>query len=79
MVDQEDYRSLSAGKVRLALGRAKIASEITHETKRVSFGVLHLGDHNLSGGVREFRGDEAYGTLSQTLVETFGRGDLPEL
>ncbi len=78
-VEREDYRLLTAGKSRLALGRALVTSEITWESKSLSFGVLHLGDHNLSGGVREFRGPEVYDRLVQFVTETFQRGDFSEV
>jgi hypothetical protein len=50
-VEQEDYRLLQAGKARFALGRARITSEITRETENITFGVLHLGEHNITGGI----------------------------
>jgi hypothetical protein len=37
-----------------------------------------LGDHNLNGGVREFRGQEAYQTFVQEVSDCFSRADLPE-
>lgn len=78
-VEREDYRLLTQGKARLALGRARVASDITEESLRISFGVLHLGDHNVSGGVREFPGDQAHARLVGDLAEVFQRGDLPEV
>ena len=78
-VEREDFRSLAAGKARLVLGRAKITSEITRECTTVSFGVLHLGDHNVSGGVREFRGQEAYEALVAEISGIFKSADLPEI
>jgi Domain of unknown function (DUF3536) len=36
----------------LATGRARFSSRITHESGDFGFAVLHLGDHNLLGGVR---------------------------
>ncbi|MGE5189223.1 MAG: DUF3536 domain-containing protein [Gemmatimonadota bacterium] len=78
-VDREEYRVLPAGKARLALGRATITSTITGEAARVSFGVLHLGDHNVSGGIREFQGDEAYGALVREITDVFKGADLPEI
>jgi alpha-amylase/alpha-mannosidase (GH57 family) len=78
-VSREDYRLLSAGKMRLALGRAKVRSEIVREAQHISFGVLHLGDHNVNGGVREFQSEEAYGRLCSEVTETFERGDLREI
>jgi alpha-amylase/alpha-mannosidase (GH57 family) len=78
-VSREDFRLMSAGKAKLAIGRAAITSVISRETARVTFGVMHMGDHNVSGGVREFRGEEAYRDLANEIVEVFERGDFPDL
>jgi alpha-amylase/alpha-mannosidase (GH57 family) len=77
-VDRRDYRVLHEGKTRLALGRAQISSELTWDSSEISFGVLHLGDHNLSGGVRQFMGDESYQSMVREISESFDRGDLAE-
>jgi hypothetical protein len=77
-VDREDYQSCEAGKMKLAVGRARFTSRITTESILFSFGVLHFGDHNLNGGVQEFRGQEAYQTLVQEVSDCFSRADLPE-
>lgn len=78
-VKRQDYHLLEAGKARLAVGRAQLTSEITRESARLSFGVLHFGDHNLNAGVREFKGEEAYQTLVQEAAEPFERGDFPQI
>ena len=78
-VEQQDFCLLQQGKTRLALGRAGITSDITQQSGVVSFGVLHLGDQNVSGGVRQFRGEEAYQGLKSEITEVFQRGDIPEL
>jgi len=78
-LSRTDYRLLSAGKMRLALGRAVIRSEIVLESEHVSFGVLHLGDHNVSGGVREFQGEQSYQALCTEIADVFERGDFPEI
>jgi alpha-amylase/alpha-mannosidase (GH57 family) len=75
----EDHQSSEAGEVKLAVGRARITSDITRESALLTFGVLHFGDHNLSGGVRDFLGDEAYRALLAEMTETFSRADYPEL
>ncbi len=77
-VDRHDYKVLNEGKTRLAMGRADITSEITWESSPLSFSVLHLGDHNLSGGVRDFLGEEKYQTMVKEITESFDRGDLAE-
>jgi alpha-amylase/alpha-mannosidase (GH57 family) len=76
-VEREDYHLIPSGKSRLALGRIRIGSKITGESARLSFGVLHLGDHNISGGVREFQGEAAYAFLVSELTELFLRADVP--
>lgn len=78
-VESEDYQTLEAGKLKLAIGRARISSEITREELLLTFGVLHFGDHNLRGGVREFQGDQAYYELKQELINSFNQGDIPEV
>ncbi len=76
-VEREDYHLLLAGKSRLALGRIRIISNITGESTRLSFGVLHLGDHNISGGVREYQNEQIYQQLIEELSELFLRADIP--
>jgi alpha-amylase/alpha-mannosidase (GH57 family) len=78
-VDREDFQVVQEGKTRLALGRAKITSRITGESTTLSFGALHLGDQNVSGGVREYRGAEAYSSLVAEVREIVHRGEIPEL
>jgi hypothetical protein len=77
-VEREDSRSLRSGEARLAMGKVKITSAITLEEGTYGFGVLHLGDHNVSGGIREYRGEESYAALLKEIGEPFRRADLPE-
>jgi len=77
-VDAKDYRSRRAVNMRLAIGRARFTSEITQESEMLMFGALHLGDHNVHGGVAVFANEEAYRELFRTVREAFGRSDLPD-
>jgi alpha-amylase/alpha-mannosidase (GH57 family) len=77
-VDAEDYQTSECGKARLAVGRARATSEITQESALLSFGVLHLGDHNLNAGVREYQGEEAYQVMVQETTQTCTAGDFTE-
>jgi len=78
-IEREDYQMVETGATKLAVGRARVTSEITWESALLSFGVLHFGDHNVSGGVRAFRGQSAYGTMVEQVTEAFSRGDLTEV
>jgi alpha-amylase/alpha-mannosidase (GH57 family) len=77
-VERQDYRPAAVGKAKLAVGRIKVTSEITHRSADLSFGLLHFGDHNLLGGVRDFQGDEAYGLMAWEVTKAFSRADFPE-
>jgi hypothetical protein len=78
-VDQLDVHVRSLGRSKLAVGRVRVTSEITLEARTLSFGVLHLGDHNLSGGVREFQGTEEFARMSSEVLGAFVRADMPEV
>jgi alpha-amylase/alpha-mannosidase (GH57 family) len=77
--EREDYQVFNAGTARLAVGRVKLTSEITQESSILSFGVLHMGDHNVNGGVQEFMPDELYQSLLRELVPPFTRADFAEV
>jgi alpha-amylase/alpha-mannosidase (GH57 family) len=78
-IDRDDYQILETGATKVAVGRAQVTSEITGESALLSFGVLHFGDHNVSGGVRSFRGRSAYRAMAEQVAEAFSRGDLTEV
>ena len=71
---------LQAGLAKMAMGQVKLTSEITWESVVLDFGVLHMGDHNVNGGVQEVlsatRPDEA---LPARAMEPFMRADFAEV
>ena len=73
------YDRMEMGKLRLAIGKTRIQSEITWEEQPISFAVLHLGDHNLNGGVRKFMGGEAFSTMHGEIKETFNKGNISDV
>ena len=78
-VKQDLYERLEAGKHRLAVGKAQVRSDITGETQTFSFTVLHLGDHNLNGGIRKFVGDKAFSLMQQHMKAAFAKSDIAEI
>ncbi|MBE0467004.1 MAG: DUF3536 domain-containing protein, partial [Candidatus Desulforudis sp.] len=78
-VDRQDHRELVQGKAKLAVGRARFTSEITRESETLSYGALYFGFHNLNGGVRVYRGAEAYQDMAEGVAAAFDRADLPEV
>lgn len=75
-VTLRECQNLTAGRARLAVGRVELTSRVTLETSLLSFGVLHLGDHNIDCGVWEFEGDEPYGQMVDDVVGAFRRADV---
>jgi alpha-amylase/alpha-mannosidase (GH57 family) len=75
----EMYDLSEAGIQRLAVGKARVGSNITAEERAIGFAVLHLGDHNIMGGVREYMGDKPFTLMSQEIKKAFGRSDVPEI
>lgn len=78
-VTREDYHREESGKIKIAVGRASIRSEIIRETERLCFCVLHLGNHDFSGGVHTFLGDDAYTLMKNEIMTLFERGAFLDL
>ncbi|OGO24492.1 MAG: glycoside hydrolase [Chloroflexi bacterium RBG_16_50_9] len=76
-VDRQAYQKGECGKTRIAVGRVNVTSEITQESQALSFGVAHFSDHNLSAGVRKYRGEEAFNEMLQELIQTCSVADFP--
>jgi len=77
-VDRQHYSLEAEGKLRLATGRAKFSSEITRDSADMSFAVLHLGDHNITGGAKPADSEVDAGT-AKTLAESFSRAETAEV
>ncbi|MBC7389829.1 MAG: DUF3536 domain-containing protein, partial [Opitutaceae bacterium] len=75
----EEYDLFKAGKYTLAVGKAHICSKITWEDQMVCFAVLHLGEHQLFGGIREFQGDDAFNTMREETHHSFEKGNIQEV
>jgi len=67
------------GKMHLAVGRAEFSSRITRESSRLSFAVLHMGDHNFVCGVRQVRENGEDQHLNELLTSAFSKADPAEI
>ena len=77
-INAEDYRTLETGKTRLALARITVSSEITWESACFALCAFHLGDHNLSCGVRNCEDPQAYDAMAKRITDVFSSGDIAE-
>jgi alpha-amylase/alpha-mannosidase (GH57 family) len=78
-VERDDYRVAESGPLKVGVGRGTFTSEITGESERLLFGALHLGDHNVRGGVRRLPAAEEAERLTEEVFHAFSRADVPEL
>jgi alpha-amylase/alpha-mannosidase (GH57 family) len=74
--DRKDERRQEAGKEKLLVGHVEVCSVITEDAETLSYAVLHLGNHNVVGGVRKFRGKETYDEMADRLSAPFLRTDF---
>jgi len=78
-ISNEDYQTTDCGKTRLAVGRSRVASEITGETAVLSFGVFHFGDHIINAGVREYQEEDIYQEMVSEVTRTCAAADFTEV
>lgn len=76
---KESYDLLEAGIQRLAIGKVQVCSDITWREDLITFAVLHFGDHNLIGGVKEFVSDESFSLMHEEIKQTFTKSNIPEI
>jgi alpha-amylase/alpha-mannosidase (GH57 family) len=79
IVRQEDRQVFKTGNARLAIGRIAVTFAVTRAQDRLVYVVVHMGDHNLSCGVRRDGDPEAYQKMVGELRADFERADFPAL
>lgn len=78
-VESENYEFFEAGKYTLALGKARLTSEVTWEESIISYAILHLGEHHLFGGVREFNNEVSYQQMKNEVRDAFQKSRVHEV
>jgi len=76
--EDEHRQLLTSGKTRLGIGRTRVFSEITGESQVLSYSILYLGEHNLTGGVRTFQNAEEFERMLNEVRGAYERADFPE-
>gem|GEM_PF-2711032 len=61
------------------MGRVRIQSQITREKLDVAYAVLHLGEHNLVCGVRQYDAEKDLSDLHRETSEAFLEGRIYEV
>ena len=73
-----ENQSAEAGKAKVAVGRARITSQITRETAPFDYAVFHMGDHSISCGIRRLTTD-TYVAMTEEILGIFDKADFPGL
>jgi alpha-amylase/alpha-mannosidase (GH57 family) len=76
-IESDEEERGRAGRARFAVGRVTITAVATGAREDYEYGVLHLGDHNFTCGVRR-RGDaKHFAAARDAVVDAFRSADLP--
>jgi len=68
-VAQNDFETFRAGRAKMAVGSITVTSAITREAADFEFTVIHLGETELTGGVRPAAAGELYNAMKHDLAE----------
>jgi len=68
-VRQEDFETYRAGRAKMAIGSVTVTSIITREEAQFEFAVIHLGETELTGGVRPSTTGQHYDAMKRDLSE----------
>ncbi len=75
-VNHDEFEKTFAGRAKLAYGKSRLVSEITKESETYYFGLIHLGDHNLTCGVTAHMDEAGYRHVSGQLRSCFDRAEF---
>lgn len=78
-ITEHNHESLKAGHARLALGTIHVRSRLTQGSADFCYGGLHLGDHNLTVGVRLCDPTQPFLDEHSALKRAFYRVDYPDV
>jgi alpha-amylase/alpha-mannosidase (GH57 family) len=68
-VRQDDFETFRAGRAKMAVGAITVTSLITREEAAFEFAVIHLGETELTGGVRAVTNQAHYDAMKRDLSE----------
>ncbi|HKO56315.1 MAG TPA: DUF3536 domain-containing protein [Thermoanaerobaculia bacterium] len=78
-VTRHDFALQRAGRTRMAVASITVTSLITRESASFEFAVLHLGETELTGGVRSAKAFTGYEEAKKALDDALQPGELPSV
>lgn len=77
--ESEKYERLEAGAFRLAIGKTKVHSIITHSVKQFFFAVVYLGQNHIIGNSSNFMDDNQFEEMRKELSQSFMSSNISEV
>jgi hypothetical protein len=77
--ESEKYERLEAGNFRLAIGKTKVHSVITHSVKQFFFAVVYLGQNHIIGNSSSFMDDKQFEEMRESLTDSFSKSNIAEV
>ena len=75
----EDYMRLEAGSMRLAVGKTRVHSLITHSVKQFYFAVVWLGQNHIIGNSSSFMEEAVYVKMKEELSAALNDSNVAEV
>ncbi|HET7437033.1 MAG TPA: DUF3536 domain-containing protein [Thermoanaerobaculia bacterium] len=76
---RRDFHVEKSGRARLAIAAIDVRSRITHEEGLFEFAVLHLGETEITGGLRSLRAGSHYDAVKCELLDAMEPGGIPKV
>lgn len=76
---EDEIERIENGQLKMAIGYTSVCSEVTLEKEKICFAVLHLGEHNVNGGVKRFENEESYQEMVKEITASFKEANVVEM
>ena len=78
-VKRKYYSKKEAGKRKLVIGKISMKSKITLAQDEICFSFIHLGDQNVTGGVRHCLSEESFDKMVKELEQEWNKINITDI
>lgn len=79
LLEDRERKMYETGEIRLVVGHSRVTSEVTRESAEFMYAALHLGGHNVTGGIQPYAGGQKAQALIAEAESMFQRAETPAL
>jgi len=77
--ESQIYQRIDAGTLRLAVGKTKVYSVVTHSEKQFYFAVIWLGQNHIIGNSSSYMADEDFEQMKEEITISFNESQVAEI